>query len=54
MMWDTNFTVKPQQLNFPFFEYFTADILRNPMLEPIPHLFKLQVISLLTQDEKRI
>lgn len=36
------------------FEFFTADVMRNPVLEPIPRLFKLTVVSLLTNDEKKV
>lgn len=53
MMWMTDTTVRPRRRSLPF-EYFVTDVMRNPLMEPIPRLFKLQVISLLTQDERQI
>jgi len=43
---------KPRRDTMPF-EFFTADVMRNPVLEPIPRLFKLTVVSLLTNDERK-
>ena len=53
MMWGTDTTVQPRRRSLPF-EYFITDVLRNPLMEPVPHLFKLQVITLLTKDEREI
>lgn len=53
MLWGIPVTTKPRQVTLPF-EFFTADVMRNPVLEQIPNLFKLQVVNLLTNDERRI
>lgn len=53
MMWAADVTVKPKRETLPF-DYFTSDVLRNPVLEKVPRLFKLQVVALLTTDERRL
>jgi hypothetical protein len=40
-------------LSLPF-DYYCADVMRNPDLERIPRLFKMQVVILLTKDEGKI
>ena len=45
MMLGTDVTIEPHLEALPF-EYFLADVMRNPVLEPVPRLFKLQVVSL--------
>jgi hypothetical protein len=52
MMWGTETTVEPRLLSLPF-DYFTADVMRNPDLH-LPLLFKLQIVTLLTEDERKI
>jgi hypothetical protein len=53
MMWGTDTTIEPRLLSLPF-DYFAADVMRNPDLKRIPRLFKLQMVTLLTQDESKI
>jgi hypothetical protein len=53
MMWNTDVTVEPSRLVLPF-EFFLADVLRNPILEPVPRLFKLQVLTLVTKNEREL
>ncbi|CAB9513406.1 expressed unknown protein [Seminavis robusta] len=51
MMLGTDVTVEPKLESLPF-EFFLADVMRNPVLEPVPRLFKLQVVSLVTKNER--
>jgi hypothetical protein len=53
MMWGTNITVEPRRECLPF-EYFLADVMRNPIMEQVPRLFKLHELSVLIQDERRV
>ena len=53
MMWGEEVTVKPRRDTLPF-EYFLADVMRNPVLAPVPRLFKLQVVSLVTKNEREL
>jgi HMGL-like len=53
MAYMTPISVKPKRERLPF-DYFTSDVLRNPVLEKFPRLFKLQVVSLLTADERKL
>jgi len=53
LFWGVPAETKPLRESLPF-EFFTADVMRNPVLEPVPRLFKLQVVNLLTADEQRI
>ena len=53
LFWGVPAETQPTRETLPF-EYFTADVMRNPVLEPVPRLFKLQVVNLLTADEQRI
>jgi len=53
MFWGLPLVLEPRLETLPF-EFYTADIMRNKVLEPIPNLFKLQVVNLLTNDERKI
>jgi hypothetical protein len=53
MMVCTSITVEPRRKCLPF-QYFLADVMRNPAMEQTPRLFKLHELSLLTQDERRV
>jgi hypothetical protein len=53
MFWGVPAVREPKRDWLPF-EYFTADVMRNPVLEPISRLFKLQVVHLSTTDERKI
>merc|ERR1719410_1596677 len=53
MFWGTPAVLEPQLDSLPF-EFYTADIMRNKVLEPIPNFFKLQVVNVLTNDERKI
>jgi len=53
MLWGLPACTEPRLEWLPF-EFFTADVMRNPVMEPIPRLFKLQVVNLLTNDERQI
>ena len=53
MFWGTPAVLEPELDSLPF-EFYTADIMRNKVLEPIPNFFKLQVVNILTNDERKI
>jgi hypothetical protein len=53
MMVCTKITIEPRRECLPF-EYFLADVMRNPVMEQTPRLFKLHELSVLTQDERRV
>lgn len=53
MFWGVHLVLEPRLESLPF-EFFTADVMRNKVLEPIPSLFKLQVVNMLTNDERKI
>jgi len=53
MFWGTPTVLEPELDSLPF-EFYTADIMRNKVLEPIPNFFKLQVVNILTNDERKI
>lgn len=53
MFWGVPAVTEPSRESLPF-EFFTADVMRNPVLEQIPRLFKLQVVNMLTKDERKV
>ena len=53
MMLGLNMTTQHHLENLPF-EYFMSDVMRNPVLEQVPRLFKMQVVSLITKNERHI
>jgi len=53
MFLGTPAVLEPELESLPF-EFYTADIMRNKVLEPIPNFFKLQVVNVLTNDERKI
>jgi hypothetical protein len=53
MMMCTSITVEPRRESLPF-EYILADVMRNPVMEQTPRLFKLHELSILMQDERRV
>ena len=53
MFWGLPAEREPRREWLPF-EFFTADVFRNPVLEPVPRVFKVQVVNLLTNDERKI